>query len=292
MYRLVVIALVGCTTTAPVTISIDNAAPDEEREVVAAPGDTIELHGVSLVVPDDVGAGAGLLAETDDGWIEIEVENLESGMVAVRTRSASELSAPSETASLVSAACSDGAYKLQGRRWASTYRWSLSTAFSPTSAMESMIIRGANNIVNSRNDCGLADAVSATHQYLGKTSAPTTVGSGGTCPARDGKSVVGLGALSTYKAYTCWYWDGSNRLVEADIRFKYNENWITTTTIPEGCSGRLHLESVATHEFGHAVGLLHPDGNHPALTMQPGGTCDASKATLGLGDVRGLRQLY
>lgn len=49
--------------------------------------------------------------------------------------------------------------------------------------------------------------------------------------------------------------------------------------------------SVATHEFGHAYGLLHPLGDHPNLTMQPA-ACDDSKSTLGRGDVLGLHSLY
>jgi predicted Zn-dependent protease len=46
-----------------------------------------------------------------------------------------------------------------------------------------------------------------------------------------------------------------------------------------------------THERGHTFGLGHADST--TLTMSPNSNyCDNSGATLGLGDVRGLRQKY
>jgi hypothetical protein len=69
-------------------------------------------------------------------------------------------------------------------------------------------------------------------------------------------------------------------------------SWVFSDTIPSSCTSAYHFESVATHEFGHAFGLNHPGSSHPALTMQPGGACDASKATLGLGDMVGLEAIY
>ncbi|HEY5926448.1 MAG TPA: matrixin family metalloprotease [Kofleriaceae bacterium] len=297
MYRLTVLAaavLAACTANVDV-ITLDDDIGNEPREVLAAPGDTIQFRDIELVVPEEVGDGVGFVAELDDGWLEVSLENRGDGVAMIHvTSEAVSLEDGTEptTTELVNPACTDGANTIHGRKWKSTYRWQLSSAYSPTAAFEAMVIRGANNIVTSRNDCGLADSVSASHVFVGRTSGGTAISSAGGCGGRDGKNVVGLGALTSYKAYTCWYWDSTGTLIEADIKFRSAENWITTTSIPAGCTGRLHLESVATHEFGHVFGLLHPSGNHPALTMQAGGTCSASKATLGLGDVRGLRQLY
>lgn len=47
-----------------------------------------------------------------------------------------------------------------------------------------------------------------------------------------------------------------------------------------------------THERGHTFGLGHV-ASGSLLAMRPSfGYCDASGSTLGLGDVRGLRQKY
>jgi hypothetical protein len=52
------------------------------------------------------------------------------------------------------------------------------------------------------------------------------------------------------------------------------------------------LQSLATHEVGHAMGLDHPpaDPAYAELTMKP--TFKRSKSTLALGDVLGIRALY
>src|SRR5262249_7249140 len=125
--------------------------------------------------------------------------------------------------------------------------------------------------------------------YRGRTSVPP-IGSG-RCAVRDGRNIVGFGP-SSYKAYTCWYWNQYGSMIEADILFKSDQKWLTTTYVPGGCIDALDLESVATHEMGHVFGLNHPGTAHPSQTMQPGGPCDKSKVTLGLGDVTGLRRLY
>ncbi len=291
-------SLVGCLgDAATTTITIDEPTGEEAVEVIADPGHEISFRGIEVVVPVETGGGVGAAGELEDGWVEIEVENRGDGVVAVKTRTfelgalpTAEVAEPEVQAALTSA-CSDGAYALH-RRWHTPYRWYLSTGSNPTDAEEAMIRRGANNIVLSRNDCGLPDEVSATHQYLGRLDHAMNISSSAECRGKDGKNVVGMGGLDSYKAYTCWYWNTFNQLVEADIKFKQDENWITTRSVPDGCEGRLHLESVATHEMGHVFGLLHPDGDHPKLTMQAGGSCDASKATLGLGDVRGLKAHY
>jgi hypothetical protein len=297
MYRstacLMVIALGGCfADVEPATIQIDDTAGNDAREVVAAPGDTVQFRAMQVAVPDEIGAGNGMVAEGEDGWLELVVENRGNGIAFVRTSLEAQVTQdePEPTTAAVNPACSDGAYRLEGHRWSSPYEWYLND--NTSAAKEAMIRRGANNIVLARNDCDLVDNVDARHVYLGRTGVTPNFYATAGCLGRDGRNVVGMGQLVDFKAYTCWYWDGSGSMVEADIQFKAGENWITTTTVPADCVDGLHLESVATHEMGHVFGLLHPENNHPALTMQPGGTCSAKKATLGLGDVRGLRALY
>ena len=80
----------------------------------------------------------------------------------------------------------------------------------------------------------------------------------------------------------------SNGLLHrTDTRFSDKYKWTTT-----GAKGAYDYRAVATHEFGHAIGLgdLHFS---PNLTMYYAGQVGATAAsTLGRGDVLGLRTLY
>ena len=82
-------------------------------------------------------------------------------------------------------------------------------------------------------------------------------------------------------------------MLKSDIRpNKADHRWYASK--PASCSGRYDLQGVLTHEGGHAFGLAHvSESSHPALTLSGAiGACDSSARTLGLGDVRALRQLY
>src|SRR5207245_1600638 len=70
------------------------------------------------------------------------------------------------------------------------------------------------------------------------------------CLSGDGKSVVGVGTLSSgYVGYTCW-WSVGGSTVEADVKLnKVNYAWYVTK--PTNCSNQWDVEAVATHEFGH-----------------------------------------
>ena len=81
-------------------------------------------------------------------------------------------------------------------------------------------------------------------------------------------------------------------LVTQAIEFnKTNYDW--TTHWRTGCASSWSIRAVATHEFGHAFGLAHVTLLHPNQTMSPLILpCQNSQATLGRGDVLGLRAKY
>lgn len=111
---------------------------------------------------------------------------------------------------------------------------------------------------------------------------------------RDGVNVVGFGDLEAGTLGLACTWYSKGDALESDIRLnKANPAW-TLHSESSGCQGRFGVEAVATHEFGHAFGLAHvSEAGHAALTMSTAiAPCDASAATLGLGDVRGLRAKY
>lgn len=77
------------------------------------------------------------------------------------------------------------------------------------------------------------------------------------------------------------------RFVEVDVRFNNAFNWQTSS----GCSGGYDLAGVATHEFGHAVGLGH--STVQGATMYPSvAACDFSISSLANDDKSGYSAIY
>ncbi len=189
------------------------------------------------------------------------------------------------------APCGDAAYRELAGTWLNgSYRWAFNAASTPAylgrAAVRDVLRRSFSNITSARNDCGLADRVSATHAYVGTTSVRPR------CDRRDFKNVVGFQRLERgVLAVTC-FWISSNRIVEADIQINSRERWALSLS---GCVDEVMLEATMTHEAGHVFGLDHVgERRHGRLTMSPflDGPCQLSEATLGLGDVRGLEALY
>jgi predicted Zn-dependent protease len=55
----------------------------------------------------------------------------------------------------------------------------------------------------------------------------------------------------------------------------------------------MDLQNIATHEFGHAAGLGHPDSTCTGETMYASASFDETqKRTLEAGDIAGINDLY
>lgn len=202
------------------------------------------------------------------------------------------------TASSSPGPCKDGASKLIGYKWAETLEWSFQASSTPDANsianVEARLKAAAANITGSKNSCGLEDQVAAKQVYAGRTTRGTQIGADASCKTGDGFNTVGFGALPDgVLGLACVWYDGQGHAIEADIRLAKARKWFAVK--PSTCSAQNSVEAVATHEFGHVFGLGHvAEAAHGNLTMSPAinGPCQTSEATLGLGDVKGLRALY
>lgn len=120
--------------------------------------------------------------------------------------------------------------------------------------------------------------------YMGRTS--------GNRISKNGRSEVFFRNASNGSLYgeTYWWYDGSYRLIEADIVF-YSANY---RFFPggSGCSGSgLYLQDATAHEFGHVLGLGH--SSLKGATMYPSMKyCSTGARSLDSDDLAGIEKLY
>jgi hypothetical protein len=264
------------------------------------PGKRVEDHGVAVIVPP---RGHSVFAEalTVDGSQELGVETTIAGEVIISDwGDESDMGDDSDTGA--PGQCNDGAYSLRQHRWPSSYRWYFNAGSTPDGVnldrAEEAMRDAVRNIVFANNTCGLADNVSATAAYQGRTNMGVQITSDSACyGVGNGTSSVSFGTLpqGTLGRSCVWVSLDGVSAYEGDVRLnKAHHSWFAR--LWPSCSGKWSIETVMTHEHGHTFGLGHasPESEHKWLTMSPGlnGTCQESETTLGLGDIRGLEQKY
>jgi hypothetical protein len=274
-------------------VSADEPLPDD---LIA--GDVVRRSAIEVVVPEP-GEEVIMVAELDDGSsIELAVRHPLGGAVEL----IEPMIEPLVIAAGSTAQCDDGANNVYGYKWRVRYDWSFQAGSTPSANSKDNVEQGLQNaasaITHSRNDCGLADQVSATQQYLGRTAtAPNIRNAEGvaTCTPGDRKNVAGFGSLPTGMLGTACTTVAAGGLVaiEGDIMLSARRAWFALD-VPTDCANRYGVQPAATHELGHVFGLAHvSESAHPNLTMSTvAKSCTNAPLTLGLGDVRGLRALY
>jgi hypothetical protein len=171
-----------------------------------------------------------------------------------------------------------GAYSVLGYTWSQAsmaYYVNPANLDLPSSAITPAVRAGADA-------WRLQSDSSFMFSYAGVTTQTTNT--------NDGINVVMFrNAASGSALATTYSWFSGTRIIDADIVFW--DGGFQFVSGSGGCSGSFFIEDVATHEFGHALGLGH--SAVAAATMYPSiSTCSQQSRTLDADDVAAVLSLY
>ena len=172
------------------------------------------------------------------------------------------------------------AYTLSGRRWGTT---NVNYYINPSNRdmSQSAAIAAIQNAAANWSEQSTANIRLV---YAGVTS--------GSSLAYNGKNEVFLrNATSGSTAAVTYYWmNSSNILLDSDTVF-YDAGF---KFFPgsSGCSGGLYLEDIATHEFGHTLGLQHSSISAATMYATFSSWCFQSWRALASDDIAGIQRIY
>lgn len=173
------------------------------------------------------------------------------------------------------ASTSTSAYVLSGFSWPShTVSYSYNPAGKPAS------LSGDQAAVQAA-----ANTWSTAGANFSFTGGSTTSAATGACNgAADGQNTIGWAQQSgSVLALTCSTYAGANEL-EFDMQLSPSWTWTT------GSPANVDLQSVVTHELGHAAGLGH--STNPSAVMYASYTIGTIKRTLTSDDIAGVVAIY
>lgn len=171
-----------------------------------------------------------------------------------------------------------------------SYEYSHNSAGAPSGASDAIAL-GAKAVAGGESStCGTRS--NGLNIYRGGTTTTYAgITAGASCQSVSGKSEVSFGPITDANtlALACT-WLGLNGFVEADIKFdNSSRTWNTANT----CTGaKIDRWGVATHEFGHAVGLEHVSQDSGQVLAPYTSNCNMSQRQLGRGDQVGLTAMY
>ncbi|MGI5169993.1 matrixin family metalloprotease [Spirillospora sp. CA-253888] len=274
----------GWAVAAATALVVPVASPAGPPPVAAAAAGEAAVRVISYVdgrheVIEEAGTGLATGAAVPDGLAPAAAPTAAGAATAAKAR-------PRQ--------CTDGAYKRTGWRISGTLKWYYNGAGAPSSVSRTAskaISTAARRLVAGHNDCGMSRSFRVGQRYAGASRRVPAV-TASSCGTQDGHSVVGWKRMSSsVLAVTC-AWTSGSKVVSTDIAVNTRYRWFTSK--PRGCSNRYDLESVLSHEWGHAFGLGHVSlSSHGTQTMATAvRSCTTSKRTLGLGDYRGMQRIY
>ncbi|MEA2194107.1 MAG: hypothetical protein QOG42_541, partial [Solirubrobacteraceae bacterium] len=190
-------------------------------------------------------------------------------------------------AAVASDACSNTQFTLWQGAWTSrNYGYYVNrNRFDWNDNTVTSLVLGHTNWDRTVNSCGIPDATNLNSWYLGSTASTVhTYPDGASITDRGDMAAVGCaGALACTFVFT----DGAGTITETDQRFNQGIAWSNV-----GAAGAYDVQSIATHESGHSIGLHHANSSD-ALTMYYAVRAGTTHArTLAVGDVWGLRTRY
>ncbi|WP_083420881.1 matrixin family metalloprotease [Curtobacterium sp. MCBA15_009] len=263
------------------------AVPPTGVRVAADPVAAADVDPSDVVVANRGRAGVAVLV--DDVWQGSPTAVRQERAAVQRRTLVATLGTPGAApGTTTTASCGSTAYTLTGAHWTSTIRW----RYNPSGAKvtkPTAVQAGAQAWTGTVSVCGETVRSAVTQRYLGTAKQRPAVTADGGCGASNGTSVVGWGSLpGATLALTCTWSTTDGVALESDQRYSTTQRWSSTAT----CSGpRYDLRGIATHEWGHTVGLGHT-AQRSGLVMKPASpVCDTAQRTLGLGDLRGLAAL-
>lgn len=292
-------AIAAADLSAPVDLS---SCPIQGREIV----DSINGRVAASVHVPPPGQQEGNAAVTPTGGSILVATTDPTGQLTVTQ---SDATASTSASSALDSACSEGAYNLESNSagshpfWAVTNDWRYNSSTEGpgiTYALDN-IRAGVNNMTNGINNCGYTEnAWSASAAYQGDvTGVYANIDSAGNCTSSfpDGHNTVSWENFtdSTKLGETCWhaYYQAPGaryEMNETDIAFAKYAGIVSS--FPSNCNNSYwDLQTVATHEWGHAFGLAHESSDGDEV-MYPYITPCQNRRHLGKGDYNAMASLY
>ena len=242
-----------------------NPVRDPDGRFVLAPGETVEGRRITTLDYGD---------PRDPRWARV----WRRVRAASRARGAGDTGHPPPDPAFdpsrrgvaraaAAGACDDGTFHENGARWADNrYPWRVNAkSFGNNKDTLEALKQGPKAWDNTNTNCDYGDTTKITPEYKGGTDHHAG--------SEDGVSTVDKGDIKSFGcegALACarvWLKsDGST--AEADVRFSDELKWSNS-----GKDGAYDYRAVATHEFGHVIGLKdldRPPGADDVPRHRPG----------------------